>query len=139
MDRPFRAPTRRDPNPRALPWAGIGVHLWCSKTMISLERGAVVAALQFTDLLFDDLELNRHLVGRLDAVVDGFGIVEFLKSGVNLHELQGDVFAGFTDLGNGSGAVHKKGLMNKVTEVFEFHGEIHTVNDHGLGHFEKDR
>lgn len=72
-----------------------------------LQQPTVVPLLQLDELLFHHLQLHGQLVQGFQAVGLRFLILQFGQSGMNLHQGQGDGFAGFLDLFDSGGAVHE--------------------------------
>jgi hypothetical protein len=75
------------------------------------ELPPIVALVEPDQAFLDALQVNRHLVHRLEALGLSLRIVQFAEGGMDLHELKGDLFTGFLNLLNGGGAFHERDVV----------------------------
>lgn len=78
----------------------------CPRSRVRSEQGAVVLLFQAADLFLDGLQVHGHFVQGLQAVLEGFLVLQVRQGRVNFHHLKGDGLGGITDLLNGIGTGH---------------------------------
>jgi hypothetical protein len=91
---------------RRVSWQSVVDAGWLGQVSQMSEKCAVVRTLKAADLLFDRLQQHGHFMHAAEALLLRLLVRQTGHGGMNLHELKGDVFAGFADLGDGGGSVH---------------------------------